>query len=138
VKIGRICDVPPLEFITVSSRITEVSTESRKLDMTTITFIDSSNKEINIDARNGESLMEAAVAHGIESILAECGGACSCGTYHVNVDEDFQHLTGSPGELESALLEFSESRREGSRLSCQIKVTADLEGLRVHLPKAQY
>lgn len=75
-----------------------------------------------VDARVGQSLMEAAVKNGVPGIVAECGGACACATCHVYVDETCFDLVGPAGEWESEMLEDAVSpRTEFSRLSCQVK-----------------
>ena len=79
--------------------------------------------------------MEAAVQGGIEQILAECGGACACATCHVHIPPDWQGVTGSASKMEVDLLDGLDNRQPNSRLSCQISVTADMDGLEVMLPK---
>lgn len=83
----------------------------------------------------GVTLMEAAVRGGIEQILAECGGACACGTCHVYIAPDWQRVAGTASEMESELLAGLENRRANSRLSCQISVTTEMDGLEVFLPE---
>jgi 2Fe-2S ferredoxin len=82
--------------------------------------------------------MLGAIENGIEGIVAECGGACSCATCHCYVDESWIDKTGRAEDMEEALIECAEKPRETSRLSCQIEVTEDLDGLVVHLPESQY
>ena len=106
--------------------------------MTKIVFIDYQGVETVVDATNGESVMEAAINNNIEGIVAECGGACACATCHVYVDEAFRELTGEPDDMEQAMLDFTENLQENSRLSCQIEVSDELEGLRVTTPEAQF
>jgi 2Fe-2S ferredoxin len=105
--------------------------------MTTIIFIDHEGNETAVDATNGESVMEAAINNDIEGIVAECGGACACATCHVYVDPAFRALTGEASEMEEAMLDFTDDVTENSRLSCQIEVTEELEGLRVTTPESQ-
>jgi ferredoxin, 2Fe-2S len=79
--------------------------------------------------------MEAAVAGGIEQIVGECGGNLMCATCHVYVDGDWFERTGRPDEEESEMLLAADQKlTETSRLSCQIVVSQDLDGLIVHLP----
>jgi 2Fe-2S ferredoxin len=75
--------------------------------------------------------MEAATRNGIPGILAECGGACACATCHVHVEEAWLGKLGTPAELESAMLEFADDVRPNSRLGCQIRITEEMDGLRV-------
>ncbi|MEE4162181.1 MAG: 2Fe-2S iron-sulfur cluster-binding protein [Woeseiaceae bacterium] len=105
--------------------------------MTTIIFVDHEGNETAVDATNGESVMEAAINNNIEGIVAECGGACACATCHVYVDPAFRELTGVASEMEEAMLDFTDDVTENSRLSCQIEVTDELEGLRVTTPESQ-
>lgn len=84
-------------------------------------------------ATPGLSLMEAALEAGVEGILAECGGACSCATCHVILDDDWHQRLGSASELEEGMLEFSENACERSRLSCQIDVTEEMDGMVVRV-----
>jgi len=106
--------------------------------MTKITFVSPDGNETVIDAEDGETIMDVAMNNGVEGILADCGGACACATCHVFVEEEFLPLTGEPSEMEVSMLEFNEHSRENSRLSCQIKVSPALEGIRVHTPESQY
>lgn len=88
---------------------------------------------MDVAATPGLSLMEAARDAGVEGILAECGGACSCATCHVILDDDWHQRLGSPSELEEGMLEFSENVCERSRLSCQIDVTEEMDGMVVRV-----
>ena len=106
--------------------------------MTQITFISAAGEELIIDAEDGDTVMDTAINHDVPGILAECGGACACATCHVYVDEAFWDKVGEPGEMEESMLEFNEHRQKNSRLSCQIKISPDLEGLRVTSPESQY
>lgn len=78
--------------------------------------------------------MEAARNAGIAGIAADCGGACICGTCHVHIDVAWRDRVGPPSDIEIATMEFSEEVRPESRLSCQIKVTKDLDGLVLRVP----
>jgi 2Fe-2S ferredoxin len=81
--------------------------------------------------------MSAAVANSVAGILADCGGACSCATCHVQVQAPWLERVGGPSTLEASMLEYAPEVQEGSRLSCQITVTPDLEGLVVRIPSEQ-
>ena len=105
--------------------------------MPSITFIDSSEDARTIDADNGSTVMEAAIRNAIPEIEAECGGACSCATCHVYVDEAWTDKVGSPSPMEEDMLDFAFDVRPTSRLSCQIKITPALEGLVVTTPSQQ-
>lgn len=85
----------------------------------------------SLAAEPGLSLMETIRDAGIDELLALCGGCCSCATCHVLVDDDWLARVGPPGVDESDLLDSSAHRTEASRLSCQVKITDALDGLRV-------
>jgi 2Fe-2S ferredoxin len=105
--------------------------------MAKVLFIKSDGTEHTVSAVDGASLMSAAVANGVAGILADCGGACSCATCHVQVQAPWLERVGRPSTLEASMLEFAPEFQEGSRLSCQITVTPDLEGLVVRIPSEQ-
>ncbi|MCB1413701.1 MAG: 2Fe-2S iron-sulfur cluster binding domain-containing protein [Xanthobacteraceae bacterium] len=106
--------------------------------MVQITFVEPSGNQIDIDVSDGWSLMQAAIANGVDGIVAECGGSCVCATCHVYVDPDRAGELPQPGEEELELLEeVKAERRPTSRLSCQIKATPALAGLKVAIPECQ-
>lgn len=105
--------------------------------MVKITFIDSKGTSRTIDAEIGATVMETAIKNGVPGIEAECGGACACATCHVHVDEAWREKTGEPSAMEEDMLDFGYDVRENSRLSCQIKVREDLDGLIVRTPERQ-
>jgi 2Fe-2S ferredoxin len=82
--------------------------------------------------------MEAAIKNSIPGIDADCGGACACATCHVYVDEAFMEKVGNPEDMEQSMLDFAENVQSNSRLSCQITVSDDLEGLKVTTPESQH
>ena len=94
---------------------------------------------LQLRCNTGQSLMQAAVAAQVEGIAADCGGMMTCATCHVYVREPHASQLPPPGEEELGMLEFTASpRRANSRLSCQIKLTQELDGLTVELPESQY
>jgi len=93
--------------------------------------VDRAGDETRIDASDGISLMEAIRDNGIDELLALCGGCCSCATCHVFVDEEWTGAVGTVTGDEDDLLDSSDHRNDRSRLSCQIMITAALDGLRV-------
>lgn len=106
--------------------------------MPTITYLLKDGGARSLDARLGISVMEAAIHHNVRGIDAECGGSCSCATCHVYVSDDFIERLPPPDEMENELLDGVASERlPGSRLSCQITITAELEGLTVRVPGRQ-
>lgn len=105
--------------------------------MAKIQFIDFGGTVRIVDAEPGSTVMEAAIKNGIPGIEAECGGACACATCHVYVEPDWQEKAGAPSSMEEDMLDFAYDIRPNSRLSCQIKVTAELDGLTVRTPERQ-
>ena len=106
--------------------------------MPKITYIDHDGTERTVEAKNGESVMEAAIKNSIPGIDADCGGACACATCHVYVDTNFMDKVGEQQEMEKSMLDFAENGQDNSRLSCQITVSDDLDGLRVTTPESQH
>jgi 2Fe-2S ferredoxin len=106
--------------------------------MAKITYIEHSGAEHVVDVKSGLSVMEGAVKNNIPGIDADCGGACACATCHVYVDEAWQIKTGVKSAMEESMLDFAENVADNSRLSCQIKVTDDLDGLIVRMPESQH
>ncbi|WP_319532157.1 2Fe-2S iron-sulfur cluster-binding protein [uncultured Cohaesibacter sp.] len=105
--------------------------------MAKITYVAFDGAKYEIEAQPGMSVMEAAVKNGVPGIEAECGGACSCATCHVYVDEAWAEKTGEPQAMEEDMLDFAQDANETSRLSCQIIVRDDLDGLVVKIPEFQ-
>ncbi|GEM_PF-18774 len=111
---------------------------SRDEFMTKITFVSADGAMRNeVEAENGSTVMENAIRNGIPGIDAECGGACACATCHVYVDEDWTDVVGGPEPMEEDMLDFAYDVRGNSRLSCQIIVRDELEGLVVQVPERQ-
>ena len=106
--------------------------------MPKITYIENNGKEHVIDAPVGQTVMEAAIKHGVPGIDADCGGACACATCHVYVDPAWADKTGEASSMEQSMLDFANDVEDTSRLSCQIKVTDALDGLVVRLPRSQH
>ena len=105
--------------------------------MPTITFIDQDGNEREIEAKAGSTVMENAINNDIPGILATCGGSCSCATCHVYVDDTWVDKLPPPELDESDMLDTAHNLQENSRLSCQIKVTEELDGLIVTTPPRQ-
>jgi 2Fe-2S ferredoxin len=106
--------------------------------MPRITIIDDQRVEHVIDAPEGETVMQVALAGGIGGIVAECGGNAACATCHVYVDEAFAGRLPPPQEHEEDMLGFTAAeRRAGSRLSCQIVLTDALDGMTVTVAEFQ-
>ncbi|MGV6802239.1 MAG: 2Fe-2S iron-sulfur cluster-binding protein [bacterium] len=105
--------------------------------MTKLTFIEHNGTIHEVEAEKGMTVMETAIRHNVPGIDADCGGACACATCHVFVEPDWVEKTGSADAMEESMLDFAQGRQENSRLSCQIKVTEELDGLVVRLPEFQ-
>jgi 2Fe-2S ferredoxin len=107
--------------------------------MTTVTYVEFNGTEHTVDVPNGTSVMQGALDNGIEGIVAECGGGMACATCHCYVEDDWIDTVGTAPQPEQDMLEFSASpTRPTSRLSCQIGVSDELEGLVVLLPETQF
>jgi 2Fe-2S ferredoxin len=105
--------------------------------MPKITFIDHGGTARSVEAETGSTVMEAAIRNSIPGIEAECGGACACATCHVYVADEWTGTVGKPAPMEEDMLDFAFDVRATSRLSCQIRVSAELDGLTVTTPAKQ-
>jgi 2Fe-2S ferredoxin len=105
--------------------------------MPKLTFIQADGSSSEIEAVRGSSVMETAIDNDVEGIVAECGGACSCATCHVYVAEEWLAKLTPPDPQEDGMLDCVLDRQPNSRLSCQIRVTDELDGLVVTVPEAQ-
>jgi len=105
--------------------------------MATITYIEFDGREHTIEVAPGSSVMQGAVQHQVRGIIAECGGSMSCATCHVYVDPAWVDRVGEKSDMEASLLEEVCDPLPNSRLSCQIKVTENMDGLVVRLPQKQ-
>ncbi len=105
--------------------------------MAKITFIAFDGTEYVVDAQNGSSVMQSAIDNAVPGIDADCGGQCSCATCHVIVDDAWFGVVGKPGDREEEMLDLNPEREPNSRLSCQVPVRDELDGLVVRLPEFQ-
>ena len=101
--------------------------------MPKLIVVDRAGTEKTIEAQTGLTLMEAIRDNGFDELLALCGGCCSCATCHVYVDPAFADKLPPMSEDENDLLESSDHRNETSRLSCQVPLTAEMDGLKVSI-----
>ncbi len=106
--------------------------------MPTINFILADGTEHAIEGELDTPIMYLARRNALQGILAECGGACCCATCHVHIDPDWMSKLPAMKDDERDMLEFAEGVDEFSRLSCQIKITDEIDGLVVHVPESQY
>ena len=105
--------------------------------MSKITYIESSGKSHTVDVKNGLTVMEGAIQNDIPGIDADCGGGMSCATCHVYVKENWFDKMPKKEDGEDDMLDMAFEPNKFSRLSCQITVTDDLDGLIVQLPSKQ-
>ena len=105
--------------------------------MPKITFIDAEGTSRDVETKKGSSVMEAAVQNMIPGIDADCGGACACATCHVYVNADWLPKLKAKDDMEDSMLDFAEDVKDNSRLSCQILMTDELDGITVSTPASQ-
>lgn len=106
--------------------------------MPEVTYVRADGERRTLDVPEGTSLMIGAVSHQLDGIVGECGGQMMCATCHVYVDEPYLGRTPPQSDDEKAMLEFTASERKPtSRLSCQLVVTPEMDGLVVYLPETQ-
>ena len=106
--------------------------------MPKITYIEHDGTEHQVDAPAGTTVMNAALDNLVPGIDADCGGECSCASFRGMVDKAWMAKVGQPSEAEESMLDLNPERVENSRLSCQIPVTDELDGLVVNLPEFQF
>ena len=106
--------------------------------MARITYVAHDGQRSEVEAATGTTVMQAAVDNSIGGIIAECGGCCSCATCHCYVDAAWVERIGAPSDMEREMIDCAIDPKPNSRLSCQITVTEEMDGLVVHLPEAQY
>ncbi|KFZ31665.1 reductase [Pseudidiomarina salinarum] len=106
--------------------------------MPQVIFIDPRGAQFEVDVEVGENVMQAAVDNMIDGILGECGGVLSCATCHCYVDPDWQDKLPPASEQEEDMLDMVVDPKENSRLSCQLEMTEELDGLVVRLPRSQF
>ncbi|MEP0522341.1 MAG: 2Fe-2S iron-sulfur cluster-binding protein [Hyphomicrobiales bacterium] len=105
--------------------------------MAKITFVTHDNQTFDVEGDDGSTVMETAIKNAVPGIEAECGGACACATCHVYVADEWVEKVGSPEPMEEDMLDFAYEVRPSSRLSCQIRVSDALNGLKVSVPERQ-
>ena len=106
--------------------------------MVTVTFIHADESEQKVTGVVGNTVMQLAIDEGVEGIVAECGGGCACATCHCYIGDGWVELVGPPNDFETEMLDGTAAqRKENSRLSCQVTLSDELDGLIVHLPEEQ-
>ena len=106
--------------------------------MPAITYIEFDGTEYHVDVAVGNSVMEGALNNMIDGVVAECGGCCECCTCHCMIDPEWSKIVGDANDEENELLEMLDVREPTSRLSCQVQVSAGMDGMVVRLPESQY
>ncbi len=101
--------------------------------MPKITYIQKSGERQDVDVPVGHSVMEGAIDNSVDGIVAECGGACACATCHAYIDDAWLGKLPEMDDMEDAMLDASNERRPNSRLTCQIEVTDEHDGMVVHV-----
>ncbi|MDT8923412.1 2Fe-2S iron-sulfur cluster-binding protein [Pseudomonas taiwanensis] len=105
--------------------------------MVKITFVQPDGSSVEVDAKVGGTVMEAAVSNMVKGIDADCGGACACATCHVYISDEWKDKLQAAEVMESDMLEYAHEPDESSRLSCQLRITPDMEGLVIRVPSQQ-
>ncbi|MCW2284988.1 2Fe-2S ferredoxin [Rhodoblastus acidophilus] len=105
--------------------------------MVKVIFVNTKGEKRELEGQPGQTAMEIARNAGVEEIYAECGGACACATCHVYVAKEWADKLPKPEPMESDMLDFAVDPRPTSRLSCQIKLSDELDGLVLELPASQ-
>lgn len=105
--------------------------------MPKITVIEFNGQDHMIEAESGKTLMENVLDNGIAGIDADCGGACACGTCHCFISEGYADKMGEASLIENSMLDMRPDKESSSRLSCQISVSDDMDGMVVRLPEFQ-
>jgi 2Fe-2S ferredoxin len=106
--------------------------------MVKITYIEANGDTRVVDAKLGQTVMETATKNGVPGIAADCGGSCACGTCRIYPEPEWREKLPARGAMEAEMLDFSADDHPAVRLSCQIKVTEELDGMVVRLPASQH
>ncbi len=106
--------------------------------MPKVTYITPDGTRHEVEVENGYSVMEGAINNNIEGIVAECGGACACATCHSYIDEAWMSKMPAMDDMEDSMLDAAYDRRESSRLTCQLEMNDDWDGLIVHVGENEY
>src|SRR5690349_21136822 len=103
-----------------------------------VTYQQRDGVEKTVEGAEGETLMELARNNGVDGILGDCGGSCACATCHVYVDDAWRDAVGQPDDVEHMALEMVyDVRKDNSRLCCQLRLKAELDGIRVTVAPAE-
>ncbi len=102
-------------------------------EMPKVVYITLDGNHHEVEVENGYSVMEGAINNNIDRIVAECGGACACATCHSNIDEAWSAKLPEMDDMEDSMLDAAYERKDTSRLTCQIEMSDELDGLVVHV-----
>jgi 2Fe-2S ferredoxin len=108
------------------------------LEMPKIIYQTPDGTRHEVEVENGYSVMEGAINNNIEGIVAECGGACACATCHSYIDEAWTGKLAAMDDMEDSMLDAAFERKDNSRLTCQIEVSDELDGLVIHVADNEY
>lgn len=106
--------------------------------MPKVIFVLPDGNRREVDVENGYSVMEAAINNNIDGIVAECGGACACATCHSYIDDDWIAKMPEMDDMEDSMLDAAYDRKDSSRLTCQLEMNDDWDGLIVHVAENEY
>jgi 2Fe-2S ferredoxin len=106
--------------------------------MPKVIFITPDGERHEVNVENGYTVMEAAINNNIEGIVAECGGACACATCHSYIDEAWIAKMPEMDDMEDSMLDAAYERKDSSRLTCQLEMNDDWDGLVVHVAENEY
>lgn len=106
--------------------------------MPTLHFVSYTGERTSLNANDGDVIMQVAVQNGLPGIDGDCGGQCACATCHVYIDTPWADKLPAMEALEDQMLDLANERRGTSRLSCQLTVTPELDGIEIGLPEGQH
>ena len=101
--------------------------------MSKVIYITPNGERIEVEVENGYSIMEGAINNNIDGIVAECGGACACATCHSYIDDNWLSRLPEMDDMEDSMLDAAYERQSNSRLTCQIEMNNDLDGLIIYI-----
>ena len=106
--------------------------------MPKVIYITPDEARHEVEVENGYSIMEGAINNNIDGIVAECGGACACATCHSYVDPAWTDKIPAMDDMEDSMLDAAFERKDNSRLTCQIEMSDDLDGIVIHVADNEY
>ena len=110
----------------------------RTPEMPKITYVTADGTRKEVEVENGYSVMEGAINNNIDGIVAECGGACACATCHSYIDEAWLEKLPTMDDMEDSMLDAAFERKSNSRLTCQLEMSDEMDGLVVHVAENDY